>query len=337
MSALALALALPINKIKQRKIDIYTYLYPLIPNTIVEIICSYDFTLTGESYIFHGFNNINWILHHSNNKNTESILIYGTKDMIQLFDLDIGRHFYTMQDCYDEQSCAVVLPTGDIVYGTTSGTIKIWNIDKKKSNYSKCIFKQHENKINNIFRFKTEKQIELIITCSDDKTVKFLDLKSGICEETIDFSHCVKYLCTLSENRFACVSNNNIYIRNIKFNKFDIFIQESNHEQIKCLNGLSNGNIITGTDKGRIMTWDTMTGSCQSVIQSHPQSIINVCVLPDQRIVSASHKILKVWNTITGKCEHTFDSHKEIISAICVLSDGRILSSTLNGEIFVWD
>ena len=340
------------NKIKQRKTDIIRYLEPLVPVPLIDIICTYDYTLTGGSYKLEGFRYIKWGT--SFTINTEHILIYGVNDTIQMMDMNQGKHIYTIQDCWDNQSCATVLSSGDIVYGTTSGLIKIWvrpnSMHKNKhreaspgeinkSKYSTNVLKAHTKKINKILSFQTLEQLDKIITCSDDLTVKIFDLITGSCEQSIDFTHKVEYLCMLPDLGFACVSDNKIYIY---FNKngsyaLDRIIQGILDDVIKCICGQSDANIITGTDRGNIYTWDSKNGCIKSKIPAHTGSIINVCVLPDKRIVSGCDKILKLWDTMRGTCDHTFESHTENIESFFVLSDGRIVSFTGNGEIIIWD
>lgn len=141
----------------------------------------------------------------------------------------------------------------------------------------------------------------IIVSGSDDETIKIWDADTGVCEMTLE-GHNGLILA-------ACISSN-------------------------------NRRIISGSEDKTIKIWDATIGTCDMTLEGHKGSVNAVCLSSDNnRIISGSwDKTIKIWNATTGACEMTLEGHQGYVTTICLTSDDRrIVSGSTDRTIKIWD
>jgi len=78
-----------------------------------------------------------------------------------------------------------------------------------------------------------------------------------------------------------------------------------------------------------IKIWDFQTDKCLRTLKDHDHNVSAVKFLPSgDQIVSASRdKTIKIWETSTGYCQKTLTGHEDWVRAIEVTDDGTLLAS----------
>lgn len=135
----------------------------------------------------------------------------------------------------------------------------------------------------------------LVVSCSEDATVKVWDYESGDFERTLKghtdavqdcaFDHTGKLLAT-------------------------------------CSADLS------------IRLWDFTTYECIRTMQGHDHNVSSVSFMPSgDFLISASRdKSLKMWEVATGYCVKTYVGHREWVRSVRVSPDGSLLASCSNDQ-----
>ncbi len=107
---------------------------------------------------------------------------------------------------------------------------------------------------------------------------------------------------------------------------------------VRCVAGLPNGNIISGSHDKTLKEWDTTTGQCLKTLTGHSSDIWCVAVLPNGNIISGSDdKMLKEWDKTTGQCLKTLTGHSNIVTCVAVLPNGNIISGSYDKTLKEWD
>ncbi len=141
-----------------------------------------------------------------------------------------------------------------------------------------------------------------VLTCSDDKTLRIYDAKSGSCVRELtghtSFVFCVKF---------------------------------SPHMNL----------IASGSFDECVRLWDTRTGACVRVIQAHSEPITAVDFSHDATLLlSSSHDgLCRIWDVVTAQCLKTLVGDESTPATFARFSPNSkfILTSTLNGDIRLWN
>jgi len=89
-----------------------------------------------------------------------------------------------------------------------------------------------------------------------------------------------------------------------------------------------------------IKIWDFQTYECMKTLHGHDHNVSSAIFLPSgDQIASASRdKTIKIWETSTGYCQKTLVGHEDWVRAICVTDYGTILASGSHDKtIRLWD
>ncbi|XP_040572716.1 lissencephaly-1 homolog [Lepeophtheirus salmonis] len=140
----------------------------------------------------------------------------------------------------------------------------------------------------------------LVISSSEDATIKVWDFETGDYERTL-------------KGHTDCVQ--------------DIGFDSPGKLLVSCSADMS------------IKIWDFQTYECLKTLQGHDHNVSSVCFTPNgDYILSASRdKTIKMWETATGYCVRTYTGHREWVRNVRVLHDGSLLASCSNDQsVRVW-
>lgn len=106
-------------------------------------------------------------------------------------------------------------------------------------------------------------------------------------------------------------------------------------KSVWCIDQLSTGEIITGSDDKSIKIFDLKNGQMIRELLGHKSLILDLKVDNNDIIYSSSNDgTIKVWNK-TGECIKTIVNMKPVN---CIeLWDGKLISGDENGEIIIWN
>ncbi|KAF9942671.1 hypothetical protein BGZ67_000485 [Mortierella alpina] len=174
-----------------------------------------------------------------------------------------------------------------------------------------------------------------IVTGSRDKTIKFWDLQTHKCTQTLK-GHSQSVLC-LQFNDHIMVSgssDNTIIVWDMK-----------THTPLSRLHGHSAGvldvcfddqYIVSCSKDTTIKVWDVRTHALLKTLQGH-RGPVNAVQLHKGQVVSASGDgMVKLWNVGSGQCVRDFIGHERGLA--CVQFDGQTIVSGSNDKtIRIWE
>jgi WD40 repeat protein len=111
------------------------------------------------------------------------------------------------------------------------------------------------------------------------------------------------------------------------------------HEDfIYALTLLSNGDVVSGDDGGKIKVWSRTTGIVRLNLTGHSDAVRALVTLQNDDIVSASFDgTVIVWDSTNGAVKMNFTGHSQFIYALTLLSNDDIVSGSADNSIIVWN
>jgi len=153
----------------------------------------------------------------------------------------------------------------------------------------------------NITSVKFHPVFSLVVTASQDATIKVWDYESGEFERTL----------------------------------------KGHTNAVQSLDFDHTGNFLVSSSADlSIKIWDFQTFECKKTLHGHDHNVSSVLFMPSgDQIVSASRdKTIKFWETSTGYCIKTLRGHDDWIREIVITDDGTMLASCSHDKtIRVWD
>lgn len=141
----------------------------------------------------------------------------------------------------------------------------------------------------------------VIVSCSEDATIKVWDYETGDFERTL-------------KGHTDCVQ--------------DAAFEHTGKILASCSSDMS------------IRLWDfTQSYDCIRTLQGHDHNVSSVCFMPsgDFLLSSSRDKTIKMWEVATGYCIKTYTGHRDWVRIVTVSPDGLLLASCSNDQtIRVW-
>lgn len=142
----------------------------------------------------------------------------------------------------------------------------------------------------------------LLVTASDDKTLKIWELASGKCLKTL--------------------KGHSNYVFSCNFNP-------------------QSNLIVSGSFDESVRIWDVRTGKCLKTLPAHSDPVSAVHFNRDgSLVVSSSYDgLCRIWDTASGQCLKTLiDNDNPPVSFVKFSPNGKyILASTLDNTLKLWD
>ena len=153
----------------------------------------------------------------------------------------------------------------------------------------KYIFNGHESNILDLALLPNDN----IVSCGQDKTIRIWELQNN-------------------HEIYKDVSKHEYF--GIRDTTINIYAYQPYYKCTKILNGhispvmalsvLPNGNIVSGSDNGRINIWDSDTGECTFTFSVGTERILSLGLLSDEKIVVQTDDHVKIY-TLNGECTNT--------------------------------
>ncbi|CAK86293.1 unnamed protein product, partial (macronuclear) [Paramecium tetraurelia] len=196
----------------------------------------------------------------------------------------------------------------------------------------------HHSTVNQVYFSFNGQQL---ISCSDDKSIRFWDVKTGKIKCVIKGNREVNSVCFSPKNTIsASCSGEFVYLWNLNTGKQVLkFIGHTDCIRSICFSPYGT-TLASGSDDKSIHLWDIKTGQKKAKLAGHSSTVTSVCFSPDgTKLASGSgDKSVRLWDIKTGKQKAKFVRHSIGISSVCFAPDGRtIASGSGDKSILLWD
>ncbi|CAB4426867.1 unnamed protein product [Rhizophagus irregularis] len=249
-------------------------------------------------------------------------------------DNEIWRGMYTLNEGWRHNVPREVTLTGEADWKLMYKNRFILSLRWKKGECEKRYLKGHLDSVYCI-QFDEHK----IVTGSRDKTIKFWDINTGNCFQTLH-GHDLSVLCLQYDNYIMVSGSSDTTII-----VWDMSNYNQNVPQLRRLEGHCAGvldicfddyHIVSCSKDSTIKVWDVQTGECLRTLVGH-RGPVNAVQLKDNRIISASgDALIKLWDLEEGKCIRDFVGHTRGLA--CVQFDGKyVVSGSNDRTIKIWD
>ena len=140
-----------------------------------------------------------------------------------------------------------------------------------------------------------------IASCSNDRTVRLWDAKSGIS----------KHILTDHTDAVTCVA----------------FSPQGDQ-------------VASASDDKTIRIWESVTGECLQTLCGHSGTFTSAAYAPNgKQILSGSKDLtVRLWNIETGDCIRIFSGHKHVVLAVAYSPKGdQVATTSFDSTIRIWD
>ena len=173
----------------------------------------------------------------------------------------------------------------NINYGAMDYEIILWDIQNKKEIRTFCTQDSHNDSIN-ILKYTPDGKI--IVSGSDDYTIKLWNVETGECLKTLK-GHC------------GCINT---------------------------LTVSSDGKIIvSGSDDYTIKLWNIETGECVKTLMGHTNEVKSLQLTSNDKniIVISNSNMIKILDIESGKSLRTIEDYTSSNSSLSISSDGNTI------------
>jgi WD40 repeat protein len=222
--------------------------------------------------------------------------------LVKLWEVETGECLKTFRGHTYSVNAIAFSPDGQqIATSSQDATIRIWDInapvnrlqvDTDKSSLGivdECIhiLSAHESRV---WSVAFSPNGEILISGSEDKTIKLWNAKTGECLQTL----------------------------------------QGHANWIKSIAFSPDGRLFaSGSFDQTVKLWDAQTGDCLSTLQAHASTVTAVAFSPDgQKLVSSSYdQTVKLWDVKTGQCIRTLHGHSNRVWSAAFSPNGQLIAS----------
>ena len=134
-----------------------------------------------------------------------------------------------------------------------------------------------------------------IVSSSDDKTIKFWDIKKNQCLMTLN----------------------------------------GHTDLVWSMEKVSKSQVLTGSEDKHIKLWDLDKGVCLKTFRGHTTSVSSLKMLTESTFASGASGDIKIWHLGATKCLQTLKGHNSFVKSFELLSNGSIVSCSQDRTIKV--
>jgi WD40 repeat protein len=107
---------------------------------------------------------------------------------------------------------------------------------------------------------------------------------------------------------------------------------------VRALAVLSDGRLASGLEDGTIRIWDLPSGIETTKLKGHSSWVLALAVLPSGCLASGSDdKTIRIWDATSGAEIGLLKGHGGPVNALASLPDGRLVSGSDDQTIRIWD
>ncbi|MCG8365012.1 MAG: NACHT domain-containing protein [Pseudanabaenales cyanobacterium] len=276
----------------------------------------------------------------------------------KLWDIATGRCIRTLSGHTNQVNSVALSPDGQtLACVSLDQTVKLWDCHVGRCIRTWCghtdwafpvaiapaLTGQFASKISHPNHTHPNNHGNLLVSGSNDRTVRLWDIHTGQCLKTLHghtdqvFSVAIsgdgKLLASGSIDRTIrlwCISTGQC---------LNILHGHSHWVETVALN--KDGSLLaSGSNDKTIKIWDVSTGQCLKTLQAGKGQVYSIALSGDGKTLASggADGAVKLWNAETGQCIKTFTGHTNRIFSVALSCDGKTLvSGSTDCTIKQWD
>lgn len=225
---------------------------------------------------------------------------------------------------------------GKLIASTTSYNIYVYSENLSTTH---MILKGHEDWV---WDFDVLESEHLLISGSEDKTIKIWSLNSGECLKTIYDSKQVRAISVAQKNKLIASGTEEHSVKIWDINSGALIQKLEIHKDIVRAVIFSNDNrvLVSASDEGLIVIWSTITWSPLKILKKYhvPVTALDICQKSMWIASGGDDGKIIIWDLLTGNLIKEIYAHSSGVKSIKFNSSSNILISSDDlGFIKIWD
>eukprot|EP01111_Echinosteliopsis_oligospora_P009434 TRINITY_DN2762_c0_g1_i1.p1 TRINITY_DN2762_c0_g1~~TRINITY_DN2762_c0_g1_i1.p1 ORF type:complete len:419 (+),score=101.13 TRINITY_DN2762_c0_g1_i1:87-1343(+) len=178
----------------------------------------------------------------------------------------------------------------------------------------------HRNSVNAV-RFHPI--FSLVVSASEDATVKIWDYDSGEFERTLKgHTNAVQDLDFDKTGNLLATCSADLTIKLWDFQTYECVKTLHGHDHnISCVRFTPSGDHIVSSSRDKtIKVWETSTGYCIKTIAGHEDWVRKIAISPEATMLfsCSNDQTVRVWNMSKGECTHVLRDHAHVVECVAL-------------------
>lgn len=309
--------------------------------TFIEIVQGYDYAT------FSDLEDVDDLVETAVYDSVRGRVIGGCKDgSVLLWDADTGVTSQMLEGHSEIVQKVAICPNGTrIASASNDKTVRIWDIETGQQIYSLV---GHTGFVCGV-AFSPDGRS--LASGSNDGTLRIWDMEHGreinTISDGLDRVACVAFNPNNNQIVCGCVrteseerpESHSVMLWNLE-KEHEPVILDGHNSYVECVAFSPDGSrIVSGSDDGTAIVWDTALGQCMFALKGHTDWVRSAVFSPDgNRIATGSFSgTIKLWDANTGVLQQTLKKPQRM-GAIAFSPNGmQIVRANYNKKINIWN
>ena len=255
-------------------------------------------------------------------------LILGGKNELLSFDYNTKQISVISKEVKGRINCLIKTTEGKIITGTQFSKIIVWDLDKKKPEYT---LEGHTSIIWDLDYMGND----TLFSASDDNTCKIWNMKNKTNEELYNSKKQISSVVYLGNKRVLLASGKNVLLFNLDTKDQESVLDINAWALLK----LKNGDVAAGLGNGLLYILE-ITDEIKTKLkfpQGHKKTINTIIELENNKLVTISDENdLILWDVTDPDSIYIIKGHTDYVSCLCVIEGNKFASVSKDKTLKIW-
>lgn len=259
-------------------------------------------------------------------------LVSGSEDRTaRLWDVEKGTHVLTLPGHSDDVSTVAFVDVEgryQLLSGDTAGIVRLWDISRIGQRDELETLRGHQGAVTMLAFSPTE---PLLSSSSVDKSIDIWNLKTGrLVKRLADQRSSISAVAFSPNGRQLASADKTagVTVWEIEAGSFKRFEDQDTDDKVRHVTFSRDGLLlIGGSENGKIIVWNTESGTRLNTFLAHTAKIQGLAVSPDGTLLASASEdsTVKLWQVDDWSLRRTLIGHRSGIYEIAFSPDGRLL------------